>query len=216
MIVDVVQKLTNYDMTWIAEVRGRRIAAAAAPFTRGRMQIEIQYDDGRSSQRLYHNPADTRWGKSLADRLCFHLFEGGDEPIGRIFGNTRKIGFLKSYAYYALTHRSESREIYEVGLGKDGLYLCLYRGDELLTIVEKDLTVINYQDVYHAYLKDQTELSMVLPFLIYYDVTAYGDLMETSVRSRKVKYVYTQQKELISKYDPSFIPRIRSMDQQSE
>jgi len=48
--------------------------------------------------------------------------------------------------------------------------------------------------------------------LIYYDITAYGDVMEIALHSTKEKWVNTPYKELIEKYDASFISRIKEME----
>ena len=42
-------------------------------------------------------------------------------------------------------------------------------------------------------------------------MTAHGDVMEVAVHSDVHKKVNTIQKELITKYDPEFIPRVKAM-----
>lgn len=210
MIVRIEQTKSSFDMQWNAIVDGKIIAVSNAPFERGMFQVEINYS-GMNSHKLYYNPSDTTWGSKLSDRLSFKLFEN-QFMLGRIVGRTKKTGFLKAYAFYEFTFNEETYFGYEVGFGAKGLYLCIYRGEELIAIVEKELRVVNFKDNYIAYILDSKYLNVVLPFAIYYDVTSYGDIMEIAVVSVREKRVNTIQKELINKFDEKFIEQVKSME----
>ena len=48
--------------------------------------------------------------------------------------------------------------------------------------------------------------------MIYYDTIQYGDVMERAVHSKKKDALNTIQKDLIAKFDRSFIPRVLEQD----
>lgn len=210
MIVDIVQTKTNFNMEWRANTKGKEIAVGVAPFIKGKFQVQIDYEDGRRID-LYYNPLDTTWGTKLSDRLSFKIFEDSG-LVGKIVGATKKTGFLKAYAYYDISFEGEQYYAYEVGFGSKGLYLCIYRNDQLIAIVDKALRVVNFKDTYRAYIKNEVDFDIVMLFTIYYDSTSYGDVMEIAVLSVKEKRVNTIQKELIAKYDPSFISEIKALE----
>jgi hypothetical protein len=211
MIVSMKQEKTNFDLQYRFQSGERTLCVAAAPFERGNLTTTLRFSDG-TEQQLYFNPADTRWGGGLHDRLSFKILENG-EKIGFLVGATQKTGRLfGGYPYYQVDYREKAYEAYAVGLGKDGIFLCLYRDGRVLSVTEKDLIVHNYQDTYTLYLDREEDFPLTALAVLYYDLTCYGDLMELSVRSVKKYSLHTVQKELLAKYDPDFIPRIRKRD----
>ena len=214
MIVDIVQTKTNFNMEWKANTKGKEIAVGVAPFIKGKFQVQIDYEKGRKID-LYYNPLDTTWGTKMTDRLSFKIFEA-NELIGKIVGATKKTGFLKAYAYYDVTFEGKQYYAYEVGFGSKGLYLCIYRDEQLIAIIDKALKVVNFKDTYKAFIKNDSDFDIVILFTIYYDATSYGDVMEIAVLSLKEKRVNTIQKELISKFDQSFIDTIKAEEMISE
>lgn len=199
-------------MEWLARDReGNLISIGKSPFERGRLCTEISYANGAEKETLYYNPSDTAWGNSLGDRFSFKLLEGED-CVGMLRGKTKKTGFLRAYAYYEIVIREKVFLAYEVGLGKKGLFLCIYDGAELVAIIEKTLKVVNYRDVYTAYIADAKYLRVAIRFAIYYDITMFGDQMEFSVVDVKHVSKNTMQKEVLEKYDPTFIPRVKKME----
>lgn len=208
MILSIVQTKTNFDMEWNIFSDKQLMAIAKAPFIKGKFEVEIQ-----SAQfpkvSLYFNPSDTTWGNKLTDRLSFKILIGNNK-VGSLVGQTQKIGFLKSYPYYLICYNDDTYYGYEVGFGAKGLYLCIYRNEQLIAIVDKKLRVVNFKDTYTAYLENDDDAMIVSLFVVYYDTTAYGDVMEIAVRSVKERRVNTIQKELIDKYDANFIPKIKA------
>ena len=153
---------------------------------------------------------DSSAGGSLKERLSFKLYENGVR-IGTFAGATKGL-FFKGYTYYELEYQGRACALYAVGLGTKGLYLCLYQGDRLLAEAEKDMVVKDYKDTYTLYLESAADFPILSAALLYYDVVSYGDFMELSVRSVKRTISITRNKELLAKYDPDFIARIRIMD----
>ena len=209
MIFKIEQMRTNFNMVWMATKDSTNLCTAISPFEKGCLNIMMDYPNGEK-HRLYYNPSDTSYGTSLIERLTFKLFDG-DNLIGTVSGQNKKVkGFLQSYPFRILKLSHEEFFLYEVGFGNKGLYLCIYKGDELIAIADKDLTVINYQDKYTVYTEKAEYTPIIMTLIMYYDITAHGDMMEISLVSVKKKKVNTIQKELIAKYDSSFIAKIKA------
>lgn len=212
MILDILQTKTNFHMEWIARSRsGEPVSTADSPFEKGRLRVQLSYAGSPESEVLYYDPADTTWGDSLTDRFSFKLLEQ-DDCVGLIRGKTEKTGFLRAYAYYGMACCDRTFLACEVGLGKDGLFLCVYDGDKLVAIIEKTLKTVNYHDVYTAYIEDAAYVKVVMRFAVYYDITMLGDQMEIAVSQVTRTRKNTLQKEVLEKYDPAFIQRIKERD----
>ena len=210
MIVEIVQTKSNFDMQWEVREKDYHIGKCSSPFEQGRFCVDVNLS-GYKPMKLYYNPADTTWGSHLSDRLSFKVFRE-DEKVGAIVGKTKKTGFLKAYAYYDFLLDGKQYYGYEVGFGREGLFLCVYREEKLIAIVEKSLRVVNFKDKYTAYVENPVDLNVVLLLSIYYDATAYGDVMEIAVASIKEKRVNTVQKELKEKFDQKFMDKIKAME----
>ena len=211
MILNIQQTKSNFHMEWVAQrLNGELFSKVDAPFVTGKFEAFASFFDA-SQLTLYYNPYDTSMGTALKDRLSFKILKNGTFQ-GKILGKTKSVGFFKSYPYYELTFDNEVYYGYEVGFGSKGLYLCIYKGETLIAIVDKALRVINFKDSYVAYLLDEQFAKLVTAFVVYYDVTAYGDLMQIALLSVKEKRVNTVQKDLIEKYDATFIPKIKEME----
>ena len=210
MIIDIIQTRTSFDMRWDIQTKKESIAEAEAPFMPNMFIAEVRTPAGL--RKIIHDPSDTTYGTSLTDRLTFRIFDK-EQYIGHIVGRTQKVKqFLGSYPYYEYMDNGVKYQVYEVGFGHKGLYLCFYRENQLFCIVEKDLVTVNFRDCYKCYLLEDSLLPIVATFVIYYDVVSYGDFMNVAVYSKRKNVVNTYQKELKSKFDPAFIDRIKALE----
>ena len=211
MILNIQQTKSNFHMEWMVLDKNNELYAfVKAPFVVGKFQADVYFND-KTQYSLYYNPYDASYGTKLKDKLSFKVLQD-ERVIGKILGQTKAVGFLKSYPYYEFTFQNEHYYGYEVGFGSKGLYLCIYKGDQLIAIVDKALRVINYKDSYTAYLQNEQYAKVVVALVTYYDIVAYGDLMQIALLSVQERRVNTIQKELIAKYDPTFIPKIKAME----
>lgn len=216
MIATLKQLGTDREISYIVfDNHDQILCEIEAPFSTQSFYANFYYE-GQLRQKLYYNPTDTQFGTRLLDRLSFKLFED-QEWVGTLIQKTQKAkGFLQSYPYYQIDIENRKYRGYEVGFGSKGLYLCFYQNDECLAVVEKELVTRQYQDIYHLYLLSEATLSALLPFLVYYDMTQYGDVGEYSLHSYKKTTLNTIQKELIKKYDPDFIQRVIDRERSEE
>lgn len=206
MIVKLEQEKTSLEFSYRFTQGNETICYAQSPFQMGKFDMDIRYADGMARQFHF----DSSVGSSLKERLSFKLFENGMR-IGTFVGATKRL-FFKGYTYYELDYQGRTYALYAVGMGTKGLCLCLYEEDRLLAIAEKDMVVKNHHDTYTLYLESAANFPLLSAALLYYDVVSYDDFLELTMHSTKRTIVITRNKELLSKYDPDFIARIRAMD----
>lgn len=207
MIVEMKQTENFRDMEWVFREDGNNLALARSPFEQGRFQIFL-YTGVDDQISLYYNPLDTSYGRKLENRLSFHILKE-ENPVGHIVGRT-KGRFFKGYAYSEMKYQGSLYKSYEIGMGTNGLFLCIYLGDSLIATVKKDKNVIDCKDNYMLYLISEDYFIIVALMTLYYDVINFGDILERQVYSSTTTIKYTRNKELLAKYDPLFIQRIQS------
>ncbi len=212
MQLSIQQTKTNFNMAWeVLDKDNQRYAFIDAPLAMGYFEATAVFRN-HTPKRLYHNTHDKTWGSSVADRLNLKIFENQNDYVGTMEGVTEKIGFLKSYIYHKIEYKGTVYSAYEVGFGNKGLYLCIYKGDKIIAIVNKKLRVINYKDSYVCYLENEEDADMVISYVVYYDMVSYGDWLDISLYSGEEKLVVTLQKELKAKFVADFIPKIIAQD----
>ena len=211
MIVEVEQYYTGKDMLWMFSRGDRSVCAALLPVVAGEFNVRFDFNGG-DKLNLYYNPTDTRFGTSLRERLSYKVFE--DERLVSIITNEYKKckGLFQSYEYAVMEFNGDKYCLYEVGLWKDGLFLCLYQNDRLVAIAEKELTTVNFKGKYHVYIEDETCIEPLFLMMIRYDITKYAVFDEVAIHSKKIKLVKTVQKELNAKFDPEFIERVKAQE----
>ena len=125
----------------------------------------------------------------------------------------KKILFL-SFGYDCDIFHFEGRDytVFEVGLGKDQHYICVYRNDSTVAIIKKEDIKINYCDKYTIYALDSSELLPMAVLTLYLDCTRYPDHGEIMDETQSDDSFLTIQKELNQKYDPTFIPKVKRLD----
>ena len=94
--------------------------------------------------------------------------------------------------------------MYEIGLGKEGIKLPIYRDDTQVALIEKDLVVYDNKDTYEIIAIDEMSLEVSALFNLYYDFVKHGNYGEINYKSKERYYLYTMNKELKNKYDSTF------------
>lgn len=210
MIFRIEQTRTNFDAEWIAKSDGKQIAKADAPFIVQAFCCELAH--GEKVERMVFEMKDLFSGKPIHESMRFYLYEDKN-CIGWIGTAIKKeSGLFSSYSYYDAVYRGEEYSAYEVGLGKDGIFLCIYQRDILVAMVEKEMTVTNFRDCYDCYLLHPEDAPFVMDLVVCYDASKYGDWTEVAAYSKKRYRLNTIQKKLLEKYDPEFIPNIKRMN----
>ncbi|AEV69463.1 hypothetical protein [Acetivibrio clariflavus] len=131
----------------------------------------------------------------------FDIIKPDGETCGKL--SHRFVGkFLSGYTYEEITFNSEVYNCYDVGMGKEGTFVCIYSGDEQIAMIEKPPVVYDNKDFYKIYIKDDRHAEIVCLFATYYDHSTAGNYNE--ITTKEINYRYTTNKELKSKYNPLF------------
>lgn len=126
----------------------------------------------------------------------------------KIYYCTKKgSNFINGIYYWELKHCNDVYRFYEVGLKKKGIYLCVYRNDELVAIVSKTMKTRHFSGSYEIYAKNDVSVEILLLFSSYWDITRWMEVESCSVNH----VLNTWQKELKEKHDENFILEIKKM-----
>lgn len=130
---------------------------------------------------------------------------------------TKKVLFLPiGYAYDEFVYNGEVYSVYNSGLGRDQHYISIYKGESVIAVQHRDDLVLDYLGKSTLYAVDAEAMELMLIYAMYMEATEFCNLYVEAERSRQDCSYYTKQKELRDKYDPSFIPRIKAMEETSE
>ena len=142
----------------------------------------------------------------------------GAEAVGEInnmFFQTNKVWFFPiGYEYQELRWRSERFQCYESGFGVDQHYYTMYCGTEVVGVIHKRDLVKNYCDSYTLYTKNQHTMEALLVYGMFLECSYFKDRTAGLENIDDFDSVYTAQKELRDKYDPTFIPSVLALDGQ--
>lgn len=130
-----------------------------------------------------------------------------NKPDGETCGEIsyrRVRNFLLSYSYKQITFNSETYNSYFVGMGKEGVYDCIYSGEQLIAMIEKTPVVYDLKDTYKLYIKDSKHMDMVCLYAIFIDHARSANYNQYAYKTKKISYHYTLSNEIRAKYDPSF------------
>lgn len=145
-----------------------------------------------------------------------------DRKVGQFYsqveGTSSKsfLGFSLGYGYTAIEFAPTQHRLraYDVGLkGKDQHYICIYRDQQTVAIIHKDQKVKNYKDTYTLYFEEHDLLDILCIFTVHFDCWRYPDYGKVIGSRTGKQHFVTPTKELQSKYDPSFIPRILKLEE---
>lgn len=128
--------------------------------------------------------------------------------IGSISRHRTKNFF--GYAYYEINFEGSIYLAYEVGRGKEGIAIPIYKDGIEVSLIEKPPVVIKNRDSYTIYTENSKDFIPVALFSLYFDSIRFGRNEEYAATS--VTYTYSYNKELLSKYNPEYKDKIVNMD----
>lgn len=124
--------------------------------------------------------------------------------------NSNEIGKVEymredNYNYLKITVKGVELNCYTVGLGRKGIYICIYNNqNQLVAIVSKKLTVRNGRSQYTMYMVSDEwceYITIVTEIIHQMDYEEHDQNANTIVGNT----LNTWQKGLLAKYDPNFI-----------
>lgn len=143
------------------------------------------------------------------------VFDCDDVPVGEITAKlevTKRVLFFKTgYDFYQLSYLNNEYHIYEVGLGANQHYYCFFKNGATVAVINKIDRVINHLDKYICYIMPDEVFIPTCLFCVFLECAAYYDI-DAIGNSDKTEVFLTRQKELIEKYDPSFIQRVKDQE----
>lgn len=145
----------------------------------------------------------------------FSFAQGERGNIQWMFKETGKKGFLgikKRYYWWEIKISGKSYQMYRVGLGNNGYYYQLNQGDTVVAMIEKEIVVIDFCDEYDIYIDDAAAEKAALAAVAYIDLSFHNHYLEETARGKEKIIEITKLPEVLEKYDPNFIPRMRKQE----
>ena len=126
----------------------------------------------------------------------------------------KKVLFLSfGYEYFNFNFNGNVYTVYEIGLGQDQHYICVYSGNETVAIIHKEDMKHNYCDKCVIYALDDALLLDLSILTLYFDCIRYPDHGEFTGESYVDDSFLTTQKELNEKYDSTFIAKVKALEE---
>lgn len=142
--------------------------------------------------------------------LQCEIFDNRREITGQFIMAKQKGSFLKfGYTYVHAFWKKQEYNIYEVGLGKDGIYFpCYERGKygdgKQVGMIHKEAVVVDLKDEYMCYSINENCMMLLNLFSLYTDILKYRNSGKEA-KGEKYQYLYCTNKALKNKYNPNFL-----------
>lgn len=146
-------------------------------------------------------------------------------PIIEHFKNSRgkNIGSWITHGTTAteLSLYGKTIQLWRVSFRREGLFCCMYYDNELIGMIEKDLIVFHNLDSYTLYTEHEEYGLFLVVAALLWDIGSYrkfnvgiGYNEQTKSKifrnKRKDYAAATVRPDILEKYDPDYIPRIRA------
>lgn len=127
----------------------------------------------------------------------------------------KKVLFISfGYEYFNYSFNGNEYTVYEIGLGQSQHYICVFNENETVGIIHKEDKKHNHCDKYVIYALDEALLLDLSILTLYFDCIRYPDHGEFTGESYVDDSFLTTQKELNEKYDPTFIAKVKALEEQ--
>lgn len=208
MISEIVQ--TKSGLSTELELRYDNKLVSSA-YAKNNITVGASCDIKRNNDIIYHLSYDLKErissvSKKYKDKshIPYKIVDSNSELCGSICYRMSDGFFLLRYSYYELSMNNRTYDIYAVGMGKDGMKYPVYLNGRQVALVEKDCLVRNNLDNYTIYAVDESSNWIAWIFCSYLDMISYANRGKVAVKSTKVNYTITTNKELKNKYNPEF------------
>lgn len=131
-----------------------------------------------------------------------------DNIVGEVYQTEHKKNIFSKYDYIKCFYNQKEYNLYSVGLGERGV-CSLYCEEEQIAQIEKDGIVYNDLHDYDIYSIDENNAFIAVLMSCYmYVIACYKPGVKVT-ESVKKNYSKTTNKDLISKYNPEWINRVK-------
>lgn len=160
------------------------------------------YDLYARKLELGHN-ATIRNGLPRNAYRPYQIYEN-QKLTGYVFNDTVKQNFFTSYSVAKVYWDDAEYIMYFIGFGEEGAKNPIYRNGVQVAQIEKDCTVYNGLYQYKLYAKDEISAHAAVMLCSYmYSCAGYEPGLKVAKAVQKAVSI-TKNKEILSKYDPSF------------
>lgn len=128
--------------------------------------------------------------------------------IGDISIRVSDGGLLSRFDYYSMSLCGREYSMYKIGLGKAGMKYPIYNNARQIALLEKDVTVYNNLDTYHATTLDTNVGLVTFLFCLYLDMREFSNRGRIVCNSVEKSYCYTTKRQLKAMYNPNFKEQI--------
>ncbi len=115
-----------------------------------------------------------------------------------------KVGF----EYFNFFFEGQLYKIYEIGLGENQHYFCIYHNEQTIAIICKEDLIKGKCDSYTIYALEDSFEVLLSVVTLYFDSICYPDHGERMGNTIEDDVCVTTSRELNAKFDPSFIPKV--------
>lgn len=199
--LDFIQTRSRMFALYEGERNGTTLYNAEVPFNLRGKAVRLEHMGSHLCDLCF----DTlkRHSASKGDLCPFRITDERGIERGRI--SVRRSRALFGYLYYEMLFDGALFQIYEIGLGRDGIKLPVYTEGEQVALIEKAPVVRNNNDTYTITSLSESFERVAVIFNLYYDYVRHGHRGEVSVNAKKTYYSYCSSKELKGKYDPCWL-----------
>jgi len=143
-------------------------------------------------------------GKSYIKQniMPFYILDKNENVLGHIYQKRTRSFF--GYLYFEMVFENRVYEIYEIGLGKQGIKVPIFCEGIQIGLIEKDKVVYDNMDYYDIISKDDFSAIISSLFCLYYDFVRFGHYAEVAYKTKKTYLLYSTNKELKGKYNADF------------
>ena len=139
-----------------------------------------------------------------------------NEQIGYVAQKFNKTGkflcFETGYSFYEFKCEDNTFSVYDIGLGKNQHFYQFEKDNETVAIIHKPDRVVNRKDYYLCYSLDEKMMLPMSLWCLFLEASAYYDINAAGEGTIVTTRAYKSQKVIREKYNPSFIPKIKALD----
>ncbi|WP_394963941.1 hypothetical protein [Candidatus Allofournierella excrementigallinarum] len=206
MLCEVKQTVSGLRAEFTVLEGGQTIGSALFPdnFLFGGPCV-LRYRDEELSLRYDPQPPLRNLGRPVEERTWApYTVASGGQRVGEMCDKMARCGLFSRYGYTAMTLDGVPLEMFEVGLGKEGIVWPVWAAGRQIAQIEKGTTVRDNLDAYTlCSLGEWTQRAAVL-LCLYLDARAFARRGQIAVASVEKSYLVTFNKALKAKYDPGF------------
>lgn len=164
------------------------------------------YRDNRLQYTVAWDVKENLRGLAPAKRelSIMSIYDSLNTLRGRVYRRRNKL--WGGYYYFVLEWSGVEYQMYEIGLGKQGIKLPVYHNGAQIALIEKGTVVYDNKDSYPMTFQNDDGLLKSIFLTLYYDLVRFANRGEVVSNTKKTYFYYSTNKELKQKYDPNWRP----------